>query len=1146
MTECTNEIDIYQTAAHNMGNGFGETGPWQTRPEVREFFEEYNMIMDRDNLETVLETAAMSSTPTAEYATSGDARSAHAVAKSVVSLEDRTVQGQANRIADAEKALNEVNGLSTGDVGLWYNMINKMNTWLVDARATFDKWVMRWAQDPKLQPFMQPLIRQKNQLYSNIAGIQNVYSKRRQALLDDLIPIEKKTGISTEKIALDWGMVADAEHAPEANARLIMDWTEEWKGLKDEYAYRQSKGLDPETDARMAELDNQITKTAAKIINLNNNLNSTKRPPDLISCGFTNAEARLVKESMLKKYGVDEATMDAWTQKLRDEIQFLHGERADNGTLTPDQLASFPEFQKYVPLYSPAQNLDGAVNNASVFNPGSYHARRGMTADMIPDSAWNSLVFYGNRTAMEVGMKDFSLSLGQLARKLKLEGHGDRIRGSRDIQTMLAGGKKEGQTEPTEYAGLRSASYKELLAWTRGARGPEYQRKAEKILNYGGIIADMPAKDKSGKDILERRYIYFDEAYSKDGVTGQMLNDALSSHYRSGSKFVDTLGTLSGYHGQLYTRFSPFFAPVGGFRDYMERVFHMVNRTYYTDDGQTIKGHNIIGSYLKNTPRTARMLFDAMVGRAEEGSQAAQYWDEFQRHGVFQKFIPPAKRSAYSLEQSFAPRENSADAIMKRLGIDANMEKYLNTLGRGKDIVLRKLDGWNDYLQNMGSFNQYVTLREKGLSPARAARDTLELIDMRQHGTLTPYMRMIAPFVVPTMQSAAAMGRTLGFGARNAGDIFKQGMNGWLGVMGGMMAFGALYQVAREAMGYDENGKSWFDSIPLREAVGFIPVPTDDNDGSYFKIPNGFGPMRLSAAMAIGTDRLSRGLMEPEDFAVDLMLTVAKDVVPTTFPQYKFTSKPAEFISQMITPDVVKPFIELATNTNYFGSEIYNARRGDKARSDSGRTSTDVFWHNTARWFNRNYGLDAAPEQYQYLLKSYSAGPVKLAMAALNSTFSLTDPDYPRKGQTRPSAADEMGPWVQALGGSMFYGKVRNNSQTMYFDYKRAVEDKIKRYGIKISAKENMGKPEEARAFRENALRESGQFTPEEIADYELMRQTDQRLVKLSSDFNTNFKESWMNMENAEQVRQELTNFDTAANEDYNNFINNSYFYRDR
>lgn len=1146
MIECTNEIDIYQTAAHNMGNGFGETGPWQTHPEVKEFFDEYNMIIDRDNLETVIETAAMSDTPTAEFATTGDARSANAVAKSVVHLYDRTVEGQTNRIADADTQINLVNGLSTGDVSMWYNIINRMNTWLVDARASFDKWVMGWAQDKNLQPYQQELIRKKNQLYANIQGLQNVYSKRRQALLGDLIPLEKKTGVATEEIAQDLGMYAVAEHIPEANARLIMDWTADWKKLKEEYDALAAKGLDPETSPTMAHLDNQITKTAAKIVNLNNSLNSPKKPPELISAGFTNEEARLIKEGMLKKYGITAEYAEAWTQKLRDEIQFLHGERADNGTLTPEMLALFPDFQKYVPIYSQAQNLDGAVNNASVFNPGSYHARQGMTADAKVDTAWNSLVFYGNRTAMEVGMKDFSLALDALAQKLKIQGHGERPRTTSDIQTMLEGGKKDSQIKTPEYAGLKSVKYEELLAWTRGVRGPDYQRRAEKILNYGGLIADRPTVDKSGNPILERRYVYFDEAYSKDGATGQMLNDALSSHYRSGSKFVDTLGTLSGYHGQLYTRFSPLFAPVGGFRDYMERVFHMVNRTYYTDDGRSFGGHSIIGAYLKNTPRTAKMFFDAMTGRAEEGSQAMQYWDEFQRHGVFQKFIPPAKREAYSLEQSFATRENTTDAIMKRLGIDANMDKYLNTLGRGKDVVMRKLDGWNDYLQNLGSFNQYVTLREKGLSPARAARDTLELIDMRQHGTLTPYMRMIAPFVVPTMQSAAAMGRTLGFGARTAGEIFKQGRNGWLGVLGGMMAFGALYQIAREAMGYDENGKSWFDSIPLRELVGFIPVATDDNDGSYFKIPNGFGPMRLSAAMSIGIDRLTRGLMEPEDFAIDLMLTVAKDVVPTTFPQYKFTSKPAAFISQMLAPDVIKPFIEVAANTNYFGNEIYNARRGDKSKADSGRTTTDVFWHNVARWNMRNFGLDAAPEEYQYIAKAYSAGPVKLVAAALSSAFSLTDPDYPRKGQTTPSAADEMGPWWQAAGGSMFYGKVRNNAQTMYFDYKRAVEDKIKRYGIKITSKDNMGKPEEARAFRENALRESGQFTPEEIADYELMRQTDQNLTKLQTNFNTNYKDAWLTMESPEQVRGALTELDTGATVEYNGFINNSNFYKDR
>lgn len=1125
MAECSTESENYTGAAHNMGNGRGQSGPWQTEYNSNEVLDNYNAAQAREITEATLETVAMSNAPTGEFATSGDIRSANAISRQLLPVYESAQEGKKARIEASDRAITAINGLNTGDVGLWYNIINKMSTWFADARARFDKWVMMEAQNPELQPYQQLLTRQKNQMYTDIAGHQNVYARERQKLVDDLVPISKKTTYSIEEIAHDWSMYGICEHIPEANTELIKRWNESIDNLQKEYDFYVSKGMTPETNARMRQIDAQKATLIKQVNELTANLDSTERPRRLVSAGFTNGEARIWQQGILDKYKVDAPTVEAWTDKLRQAFQFLHNERAKNGTLTPEQINSFPqEFKKWLPLYSAEQNLDGAINDAGVYNPGKYHAREGM-ADMRPDSAWNSLKYYGNRTALELGMRDFSLSLAHMARRAKNEGRATK--------------------NTPEDAGIRSVSYDELWRWRRHG-SMEESRKAEKILNSGGIVADVPITDKSGRQILERRYIYFDSAYNKNGITGDMLNDALSSNYRANSKLVDMLGTLSGWHGQLFTRFSPFFAPIGGFRDGLERVFHMMNRTYYTEDGRTLKGMDVIGAYTRNSARIARMLFEAMNGRAESGSVAAQMWDEFQRHGVFQKFIPGGKRGDYSIDQIFNPPTTRVEDIAAKLNLDEPMRKYLNTLGRGKDTVLRKLDGWNDYLQNLGSFNQYVTLREKGLSPAQASQATLGLINMRQHGTLTPYLRIAAPFVVPTVQSAAALGRTLGFGAKNAGDIFRQGRNGWLGVIGGAMAFGALYQVAREAMGYDENGKSYFDNMKFRDLVGYLPIPTDDNNGSFYKMPNGFGPPRIAAALALGIDRVSRGLMEPEDFGVELMLTVAKDVVPTSLPQYSFTSKPAQFIAQLVTPDIIKPFMEVATNTNYFGSDIANERRGDKSRADSGRTSTDVFWHNTARYFMRHYGLDVAPEQYQYLAKSYFVGPMKLVQAALDSTFSLTDPDYPRKGGSNPSAADEMGPWLSALGGSMLYGKVRNNSQTMYFDYKRQVEDKIKRLGLKVTSKDNMGKPEKARAYREKVLADSGEFTPEEIADYELMRDTDRTLTKLSSNFNSQYKDTWMRMEDADQLRDVFLNLDRDATTAYDYFLTNSTWGRER
>lgn len=1091
MSQCADDGDMYKAATAPVDKP-PHQGAWQAKENPEETFRQAAEALHREEAEAAAENVAAGAGPTGEQVTPGDQRSARAASKFITGLINDAQEGIARRVLAARDAINMANGLNVGDVSNWLTITNKLYKYFVDDRADFHKWVMGFAQDPVLQPYQQQLIKQFNQLPNKIRAKNSVYERRRNALLGTLRQIAKRTNYDAETIADALGHYAVLEHIPEANAELLARWRDQLKTEKDE---------------------KEQAKIQRRINDLEAALEDAKKPKNLKSAGYTNAEARTEMAKILAKYKVTKEEAEAFTTRLRQEFDFLLQERVKAGAVTRETLAAFPTFEKYVPLYSRAENLSAPVNDASYYNPGKYYELGGMLGR--PDSAWQSLLYNARRTATELGMQDFATTFAAVAKVHENSGLYKK-------------------------SGLRVRSYEELQHRKR-SKNYDKADEAQSILNSGGIVVDMPVTDKNGVTHLERQYVYFKNGWEGLHMTGKDLNMALSGNYKIGSTLVDWLGRASSWHGQLFTRFNPGFAPIGGFRDGMERIFHLINRTYYDENGKTVTGSSLVPDFLKNSYRSGKMFYEWMAGKAAEGSDAARYGNEFQQEGLFQHFVSSVRLERSSLREMLDSEPKGIDAFMDKH--DARwMSGWLRQIGGAGKEVVRRLDAYNDYLQNLAAFNQYVTMRKHGISQSHAAQGVLEMMNFQQHGTLTPALRVVAPFVVPTMQSTAAVGRTLGFGGRTPGDIIRQGRNGWLGVLGGGLAFGILYEMARDALGEDAQGRSYFDAMPITTVARFLPIAISDK-GDYVKFPIGYGPVSISAALAVAGDRVYRGLIDPTDAAVDVMFTVGRDFIPTNIPQYKFTTKPAQYIAQLVMPDVVKPLLEVATNTNYFGNEIARAVYEGESRASAGKTTTDVFWHNVARKMLRDTGLDMAPEQYQYLAKSYFVGPMRLLGAAMDTAFDLTG-DYVKKGELSPSAEDVMGPWLSAIGGNMWYGRVRGPGQSMYFAYKDEVENKIKRLGIKMTDSSNAGKPPEVvEAWRRQQLEESGEFTPQEIDDYILMRRVGNGLRKLTADFSRQHKDTWMRMESPEELRTVFEEMFTTANEYYDQFYNESNYY---
>ena len=281
----------------------------------------------------------------------------------------------------------------------------------------------------------------------------------------------------------------------------------------------------------------------------------------------------------------------------------------------------------------------------------------------------------------------------------------------------------------------------------------------------------------------------------------------------------------------------------------MERASNMVNRDYYAEDGTRIKGSSLAAKVLANTPRTSKALLDVMQGRLDESNPMYQYLDEYRRGGLFQKYIQ-GQRSPVEESGTISGLPDASSRLEKAIvGYGGpSVARWLRSLGTSKNQVMRVLDGWNDFFQNAGAFAQFVTLREAGVPASRAARGVLEMMNLSHRGELTPYLRVLFPYVVPTVESGVALARTLGLGARTPGDIIKQGMRGYMGLLAAYGAYSMLYPLARESLGRDETGKYRMDAMSLSELVRGVPIGMG-SEGDFIRFPVGFGIPQIAAML---------------------------------------------------------------------------------------------------------------------------------------------------------------------------------------------------------------------------------------------------------------------------------------------------------
>jgi hypothetical protein len=428
---------------------------------------------------------------------------------------------------------------------------------------------------------------------------------------------------------------------------------------------------------------------------------------------------------------------------------------------------------------------------------------------------------------------------------------------------------------------------------------------------------------------------------NQDGVLGQL--DLAGS----------IVGKATRYFASINTQYNPAFGMVNIVRDVGGA---MVNLTDTALAG-----------------KQARVLSDsipAMIGIARDLRGDAQrtpwsdLWQQFQddggRTGYRDLFIDPYKRA------------DAVQSELDKLGKDGKL-----TPGAAAHAVLDLLDDFNTTLENGVRLSAYKAALDKGMSRAESARMARELtLDFNRKGRAGREMGPLFAFFNASVQGTARTLKAL------------QGPAGKRILIGGL-SLGVIQALLLSMAGYED------DEIPeFVKARAFI-IPLAGKQ--YITIPLQFGLNALPNTGRVVTELLMSGGKDWGEKSFNALGELAGSFNPLGGGNI-FTGAGA---LKTISPTVIDPIVDMATNTDFTGKPIgkermpWDTRPGfTMGREGTQRSFTGQAYIGISKAINSLTGgndfaqglASPSPEEVRYVFTTVGGGVFRELEKILNAS----------------------------------------------------------------------------------------------------------------------------------------------------------------
>ncbi len=412
------------------------------------------------------------------------------------------------------------------------------------------------------------------------------------------------------------------------------------------------------------------------------------------------------------------------------------------------------------------------------------------------------------------------------------------------------------------------------------------------------------------------------------------------------SQTGQAISKATGFYGRLVTQFVPMFAPINFLRDGMTRAFNFVGRQELTPD-QVNKVRGNFASQLAAPGNWAEVWQFVRTGDATGSLR------QLRDAGALLLFTDTQVSERTVEDDVKARNPNAAGALRK-----------------GGAAVATLFEKYNRLFEAIIPLATFKALRSTGMPEAKAAAVTVDMMNFRSRGTLTPHFNAAYPFFAATAQDARQVVRTLMPNGKPNARAWAE-----LLALSGLAAL--LYSLARDSDDDDEFGGKGMDALTTDHERNWV-IPA--GDGTYIKIPIGFGLVQLAWNFGVNSMRIGLGIMSAEDAALNMGKAFFKTMTPTGVSDIDFAKDPAAAGLYTLMPGLLKPVAQAAMNKNFAGGKItYATENGDEYKSEQGRAATPEVYKAIAAAMRESTGVDLAPEIVRTVAEGYLIGPMALA-----------------------------------------------------------------------------------------------------------------------------------------------------------------------
>lgn len=547
----------------------------------------------------------------------------------------------------------------------------------------------------------------------------------------------------------------------------------------------------------------------------------------------------------------------------------------------------------------------------------------------------------------------------------------------------------------------------------------------------------VPVNEGTARDLRSKPGFYFTE-HKEDGTTtkykfvfydkypdGDAIMKGLFPPEKDLNPILAALATGTSAYARLLTKYRPTFAPVNWMREGAERAANIASRYITNEDGEVIGATDLQVSIrlAAANPAIVAALSNHLMTGGNTDNEYVKAYRELEALGGLSTFSNILKQTEQDIRKD----------LRKMKGVRKYAKEMDNVVGH-----------WNEMFGAAPAVAAFMVLKSKGVSPERAAMFVLDSFNIHNHGTATQWLRSFQPFIVPAMEGSRNLIRSLST---------KRGM----AVTAGRIAVGIALYTMLAALAPDDE----MDKMTITELSRAIPV--FNKDGSFFKIPVAFGLPRVAW---VTSAMLARSVREGGDFIADFSgatAALAEELMPLagSYSGEHASNNPTLAMFHAVMPELVRPFVEVATNASHFGTPIHigNYREGERFASNSGKTMTAGVWKDAAATLRSTFGIDMYPESIRHIINAYGAG-------ALSGLVNWLEKDslYVTKGHM--TTRQELGGFWTSIGITALYDNGNKLSERRYWRLQDKANDLLMKYGVERSHPDNQRGAKASSAMR--------------------------------------------------------------------------------